>query len=81
MFVCLFKQQPKILDVGQCLPDSCTVQDVSQILINDPASQVLQQVVFINKNSTKANEIAILSTRTVPGEYTIWRDHKFYIFW
>jgi flagellar biosynthesis/type III secretory pathway M-ring protein FliF/YscJ len=46
----------------------------------DPASLVLQQTITIAGNTTKANEINILKTRSVPGNYSAWRDHKFYIF-
>ncbi|KAL7036067.1 hypothetical protein ACKWTF_008679 [Chironomus riparius] len=74
------KQQIGILDVGQCLPKACSLQDVTTILSRDPASLALQQTITVNGNLTKANELNIIRSRLVPGNYSIWQDHKFYIF-
>jgi hypothetical protein len=46
----------------------------------DPSSMVLQQKITLNGNVTKANELNIIQSRIVPGEYSMWRDTKFYLF-
>ncbi|KAG5682446.1 hypothetical protein PVAND_011798 [Polypedilum vanderplanki] len=74
------KKKLRIIDVGQCLPKSCTQQDVIIIMNRDPASLILQQTLTMNNDSIKANEVKVLETRKVPGEYSIWEDLKFYIF-
>lgn len=71
---------PRILDVGQCLPKTCSTRDITVIMNRDPASLILQQTIMLNGNSTKANEISITQTRMVPGNYSIWHDQKFYVF-
>lgn len=73
-------QNPRVLDVGQCLPKTCSIKDVMIMMNRDPASMVLQQKITINGNITKANELNIIQSRIVPGEYSMWRDPKFYVF-
>lgn len=51
----------------------------------DPASMVLQQKLSQKlgdeaATQMKSNELNIFETRTVPGEYSIWMDRKFYVF-
>lgn len=73
------------MHVGQCLPDSCSTQDVKIIMINDPASIRLNQVISV-KSDTKVqseeiiDELKIFETRVVPGAFDIWKEQKFYIF-
>ncbi|CAO1398931.1 unnamed protein product [Diamesa hyperborea] len=82
----VFHKEPKLLQVGQCLPKTCTPQDVTAILNKDPAAIMLQHIevqVNIHSNETKAtsaNELLIFDLRKVPGEYSIWHDQKFYVF-
>lgn len=77
----------KILQVGQCLPKSCTIDDVTVILNNDPTAKLISEVrlndFITNNNITgsgthKANMV-ILNVRHVPGEYSLWNDPKFYL--
>lgn len=73
-------QKPRILDVGQCLPKSCSTRDITVIMNRDPASMILQQTITFNGNNSKANEMSITKTRIVPGDYSIWQDQRFYVF-
>lgn len=61
----------RLLHVGQCLPDTCSVHDVSQMMSFDPASISFKQ----------KNELIIVETRKVPGDFNILHYAKFYIFW
>lgn len=74
------------MQVGQCLPKTCTPQDVTVILNKDPAAIMLQhtevqvETMHSNETATSANELLIFDLRMVPGEYNIWHDQKFYVF-
>lgn len=76
------------MQVGQCLPKTCTPQDVTAILNKDPAAIMLQHIEVqvnietnhSNETATSANELLIFDLRMVPGEYNIWHDQKFYVF-
>lgn len=59
------------LQLGQCLPVSCSIHDVHNILEQDPASQVL-----IDSGSSN---VKLLAVRTVPGSYGLWKDSRFHI--
>lgn len=61
----------RLLLVGQCLPDTCSVHDVSQMMSYDPASISFKQ----------KNNLVIVETRKVPGDVNILHNPKFYVFW
>lgn len=61
----------RLLHVGQCLPDTCKVHEISQIMSYDPASISFKQ----------KNELIIMETRKVPGDFDILQNTKFYVFW
>ncbi|XP_053691457.1 uncharacterized protein LOC128739974 [Sabethes cyaneus] len=76
--------EPKILQLGQCLPKNCTKRDVYNILIEDPISKrILNDNMCNGINSThiqhKCNEINIFELRTVPGEYSLFNDTRFFL--
>lgn len=63
------------LQIGECLPKSCTAADVQHIMEMDPHAQML-----ISLNATQLAESHILRVRTVPGIYSYWRELRFQIF-
>uniref|UniRef100_A0A336M422 CSON009464 protein n=1 Tax=Culicoides sonorensis TaxID=179676 RepID=A0A336M422_CULSO len=64
--------EAKLLQLGQCLPISCEIEDVYTILRLDPASQVLSQTSY----KTGLN---IFNIRRVPGGYQLKSDPKYFI--
>lgn len=84
--------QPKILQLGQCLPKACSTDDIKAMLSADPAATVLHQMQKDNifyldgaqqnlvNSSIKSNELNIFALRKVPGSYNLWTDRRFYIF-
>lgn len=63
---------PKVhaLQLAQCLPQSCTINDIQNILNSDPTTKVL-------KSMSQTNQIRFLDVRSVPGEYDLWTDRRF----
>ncbi|XP_055548848.1 O-acyltransferase like protein isoform X2 [Wyeomyia smithii] len=76
--------EPKILQLGQCLPKNCTKRDVYNILTQDPIAKII-----LNDNACKTtnstyiqdncNKINIFELRTVPGEYSLLNDRRFFL--
>ncbi|XP_075157249.1 uncharacterized protein LOC142230492 [Haematobia irritans] len=64
------------LQVGECLPKSCTVQDVQHLLEIDPHAIMLTSM----NTSSPMSVVKIMGVRTVPGLYSYWRELKFQIF-
>lgn len=62
------------LNVGQCLPKSCSLNDIDAILKQDPLFNVLTD------NTNSSVKLNILNVRRVPGEYSLWTDYRFYAF-
>lgn len=69
-----------MLQVGQCLPQVCTMEDVKTIL-NADAAVVKFNEIYINDTETgpRKNGIRVINVRRVPGEYAITRDPVFYL--
>ena len=65
------KESP--LQLGQCLPASCSITDIETILKLDVAAQHLVA------NGT-GNEMSFMSVRPVPGDYEAWGDGRFHLF-
>ncbi|XP_058055598.1 O-acyltransferase like protein [Anopheles bellator] len=70
--------QPSSILVGQCLPKSCTADDVTQLLRNDP---LLQQLSNTGNSSTSnpslsSSGLTVVHVRPVPGSYNLWSDPK-----
>ncbi|XP_061397513.1 uncharacterized protein LOC133333201 [Musca vetustissima] len=63
------------LQIGECLPKSCTAQDVQHLMELDPHANMLSSI-----NNTQMTVVKILRVRTVPGLYSYWRELKFQIF-
>ncbi|XP_065365687.1 uncharacterized protein LOC135958723 [Calliphora vicina] len=63
------------LQIGECLPKSCTALDVQHIIEMDPHAQML-----ITLNNSQLAQVKILRVRTVPGIYSYWRELRFQIF-
>uniref|UniRef100_U5EF22 Putative conserved plasma membrane protein n=1 Tax=Corethrella appendiculata TaxID=1370023 RepID=U5EF22_9DIPT len=90
-----YSSNPKLLQLGQCLPIVCTPEDVSNILRLDPASQLFTEYDLLypshhrhhhlynnHHNDSVAingNDLKMIDVRRVPGEYDLWKDRKFYI--
>lgn len=70
IFLVLF--QPKLLTLGQCLPQSCEAEEVGEILKLDPAVMVLQQ-------SPYRTSLNIFDVRRVPGSFDLRKERKFTI--
>lgn len=65
--------------MGQCLPRTCTENDVKSILNYDAAAR---KFVKIFENATKEADkadINVLAVRRVPGTYNLWTDQSFYL--
>jgi hypothetical protein len=72
----LIYSQVNVLNVGQCLPETCSGDDVKAIMEMDPAVLALQSTL----NNTEAkNDLKILSAKLVPGTYDVFGDYKFYM--
>jgi hypothetical protein len=67
--------------MGQCLPRTCTVEDVKAILQLDPAAGLLTQLVNDHNAMSMASmdQFDILEIRPVPGAYNLWTDQRFFI--
>lgn len=63
------------LQIGECLPKSCTAIDVQHIIEMDPHAQMLSSL-----NNSQLAVVKILRVRTVPGIYSYWRELRFQIF-
>ncbi|KAI9589996.1 uncharacterized protein LOC119639842 [Glossina fuscipes] len=70
------------LQLGECLPKSCSSQDIQHILDLDPHAQILKTLNYNNNNSSNSTttSVKILRVRTVPGIYSFWRELSFQIF-
>lgn len=61
-----FLFQTRQLNVGECLPSSCSSSDVRLLLVQE---------------RTQGATISIVGVRPVPGDYSIWQDGKFHVVW
>lgn len=68
----MLQNDTKLLQLGQCLPKSCSTQDVGKILDNDPNVKLFR--------SSFGGKFHILKIRNVPGNYQLLMDHKFIYF-
>uniref|UniRef100_A0A1B0FGS6 Nose resistant-to-fluoxetine protein N-terminal domain-containing protein n=1 Tax=Glossina morsitans morsitans TaxID=37546 RepID=A0A1B0FGS6_GLOMM len=69
------------LQLGECLPKSCSSQDIQHILDLDPHVQILKTLNYNNNSSNNTTtSVNILRVRTVPGIYSFWRELSFQIF-
>uniref|UniRef100_A0A1A9W274 Nose resistant-to-fluoxetine protein N-terminal domain-containing protein n=1 Tax=Glossina brevipalpis TaxID=37001 RepID=A0A1A9W274_9MUSC len=68
------------LQLGECLPKSCSSQDIQHILDLDPHAQILKSLNYSNISSNNTTSVKILRVRTVPGIYSFWRELNFQIF-
>uniref|UniRef100_A0A8D8BCP9 Nose resistant to fluoxetine protein 6 n=1 Tax=Culex pipiens TaxID=7175 RepID=A0A8D8BCP9_CULPI len=75
--------ETKLLHLGQCLPKSCSKEEVQCMLKEDPNSILLKHKdVCELKNSsskTSCNLLDVINIRNVPGAYSLYEDTKFYI--
>jgi hypothetical protein len=65
-----------VINVGQCLPATCSGEDVKSIMGLDPAVRSLQ---FSQNLTETRNELKVLSTKLVPGTYDLLNDHRFHM--
>ncbi|XP_052863293.1 O-acyltransferase like protein [Anopheles cruzii] len=68
--------QPSSILVGQCLPKSCTADDVTQLLRNDPLLQQLSNTANSSSPSPSSSGLTVVHVRPVPGSYNLWSDPK-----
>lgn len=67
------------MHVGQCLPQSCSTEDVQFILNVDSSARKFKETFANATNYENNGGIVALSVRRVPGEYNIWNDRIFYV--
>ncbi|CAD7087739.1 unnamed protein product [Hermetia illucens] len=65
-------REPQVLNLGECLPKSCTTKDVKSILDLDPYAYMLN-------GGSSSERVTILDVRRVPGNFAVWNDKGFYI--
>lgn len=63
-------QQNHKIQLGQCLPASCTTDDIANIITLDPTA---------SKLIAGSANLSIDGVRTVPGEYKIFDDQRFHL--
>lgn len=69
------------LQVGQCLPESCSLEDVDNILSRDPGLvKFNQQQNGLSNGMPSEEAIVFLSARKVPGSYRLSDDKRFVVF-
>lgn len=71
----------KIIQVGQCLPESCSPKDVEMILVSDPSFVAFNEMESkgMGVDSVTKGSIAMVASRSVPGSYDLWSDPRFQI--
>ena len=69
----LFKDQSRHLQIGQCLPKTCLINDVLKLLNADQAGQILRE-------SSKLNKFQVEKVRKVPGDLDLMKDARFLFF-
>uniref|UniRef100_A0A182W061 Nose resistant-to-fluoxetine protein N-terminal domain-containing protein n=1 Tax=Anopheles minimus TaxID=112268 RepID=A0A182W061_9DIPT len=79
----LLSTQSSSILLGQCLPKSCTVEDITELLRSDPILNLLNNstlnVVVASTPSpagSTASALTIQHVRPVPGSYNLWSDPK-----
>ncbi|XP_050071838.1 O-acyltransferase like protein [Anopheles maculipalpis] len=79
----LLSTQSSSILLGQCLPKSCTIDDITELLRSDPALNLLNNstlnVVVASTplpNGSPASALTVLHVRPVPGSYNLWSDPK-----
>ncbi|ETN58494.1 hypothetical protein AND_009900 [Anopheles darlingi] len=71
--------QPNSILLGQCLPKSCTVEDVTQLLRHDPLFQSLNGnngTIEVRSRRSSPAGLTVTHVRPVPGSYNLWSDPK-----
>ncbi|XP_055644167.1 nose resistant to fluoxetine protein 6 isoform X2 [Toxorhynchites rutilus septentrionalis] len=72
--------EPKLLQLGQCLPSHCSTSDVYRILKEDPKSKLISDKNTCNAAKKSSRSVMeIVEVRTVPGSYSLLNDSKFFI--
>ena len=61
-----------VLQVAQCLPKSCTKEDVWKVLENDVNAMELEK--------NLGDDFKIMKVRNIPGNYQLFSDSKFLYF-
>uniref|UniRef100_A0A182P5T8 Nose resistant-to-fluoxetine protein N-terminal domain-containing protein n=1 Tax=Anopheles epiroticus TaxID=199890 RepID=A0A182P5T8_9DIPT len=78
----LLSTQSSAILLGQCLPKSCTVDDIAELLRSDPTLSLLNNstsTVVVTPGATTAapaSALTVLHVRPVPGSYNLWSDPK-----
>lgn len=73
---CSFQSSSILL--GQCLPKSCTIDDISELLRSDPMLSLLNNSTLnvVATGGTAVSALTIAHVRPVPGSYNLWSDPK-----
>lgn len=79
------------MQLGECLPKSCTAHDVQHILESDPHVHLLRSLGYggghtINNNESMqsslhaVSSVRVLKTRAAHANYNYWHELRFQIF-
>lgn len=73
--------QTKIIQVGQCLPESCSPTNVETILKLDPGFVKFNELEVdeVSADLKSKGTITMVASRTVPGSYDLWTDKRFQV--
>ncbi|XP_065094144.1 O-acyltransferase like protein-like [Ochlerotatus camptorhynchus] len=74
----------KPLQLGECLPKTCSIRDIYKILQEDPTSKkILEsnncQTMNSTNHSPSCSLLDITNLREVPGSYSLFDDSRFYL--
>uniref|UniRef100_A0A1S4GGM9 Nose resistant-to-fluoxetine protein N-terminal domain-containing protein n=1 Tax=Anopheles gambiae TaxID=7165 RepID=A0A1S4GGM9_ANOGA len=74
----LLSTQSSSILLGQCLPKSCTIDDISELLRSDPMLSLLNNSTLnvVATGGTAVSALTIAHVRPVPGSYNLWSDPK-----
>uniref|UniRef100_A0A182SKP6 NRF domain-containing protein n=1 Tax=Anopheles maculatus TaxID=74869 RepID=A0A182SKP6_9DIPT len=75
----LLSTQSSSILLGQCLPKSCTIDDITELLRSDPALNLLNNStlnVVVVSSGSPASALTVQHVRPVPGSYNLWSDPK-----
>lgn len=72
------------MQLGQCLPQSCSPEDVQEMLQLDIGYNDLNSVdeALASKPTAESDKsLTLIASRNVPGPYSLLEDKRFQILW
>uniref|UniRef100_A0A1B0CEX3 Uncharacterized protein n=1 Tax=Lutzomyia longipalpis TaxID=7200 RepID=A0A1B0CEX3_LUTLO len=71
-----FISKTKSIQVGQCLPTTCSTDDVRLLLLSDPTLRTCTQLARKLSSGEDSFTLKVTQVRTVPGEYRYQDDKR-----